>query len=155
MKTSDIYKEPGHLIRRAHQMATAAFTEEAKDFDLTPVQFAALIAIREQPGIDATRISDLIYFDRSTIGNVLDRLEKKGLVVRKPGVNDRRTKCLSLTPAGKTVIQKVVMRAPIIGERILAPLNQRERQQFAKLLFRLLRDNGLRSQKIKKRLESR
>ena len=68
MKTEEIYQQAGHLIRRAHQMATAVFMAEAKAFDLTPVQFAALIVIRDNPGIEATKVADLVYFDRSTIG---------------------------------------------------------------------------------------
>ena len=71
---------PGHLIRRAHQISTALFAEECAGFDLTPVQYAALVAIKANPEVDATRLSALIAFDRSTIGGVLERLEAKGWV---------------------------------------------------------------------------
>jgi len=67
----------GHLIRRAHQISTAYFLEECGG-DLTAVQYAALVTIGAHPGIDATRPSEIIYFDRSTIGDVLDRMEGKG-----------------------------------------------------------------------------
>jgi MarR family transcriptional regulator, lower aerobic nicotinate degradation pathway regulator len=67
MKTKDMYNQPGHLIRRVYQFSTAALVE-AKSSELTPVQFSALVAIRESPGIDATRVGELIYFDRATIG---------------------------------------------------------------------------------------
>jgi MarR family transcriptional regulator, lower aerobic nicotinate degradation pathway regulator len=138
MKTKDIYKQPGHLIRRAHQIATAVFTNEAKAFDLTAVQFSALLAIRDHPGTDATRVSDLIYFDRSTIGNVLDRLEKKGLIKRQPGVEDRRTKRLFLTAQGRGVLRKVIAKGPRIAETILAPLSAADRARFVKLLAQLV-----------------
>ena len=71
---------PGHLIRRAQQIAVAIFMEECAAYDLTPVQYAALVAIRENPGTDATRLSSLIALDRSTLGNVLERLEARKLV---------------------------------------------------------------------------
>src|SRR6202453_1058220 len=79
-----VYTAPGYLFRRMQQIAVAIFIEECKAFDLTPVQYAALIAIRTHPGIDATRLSAVIAFDRSTLGSVIERLEAKDYVERKP-----------------------------------------------------------------------
>src|SRR5436309_1932728 len=57
----DVYRAPGHLFRRMQQIAVAIFMEECgAALDLTPVQFAALVAIRDYPDIDATRLSALI-----------------------------------------------------------------------------------------------
>jgi DNA-binding MarR family transcriptional regulator len=142
LRTKDTYQQPGHLIRRAHQIATAVFMTEAKAFDLTSVQFAALIVIRELPGTDATRVSDLIYFDRSTIGNVLDRLEKKGLIRREPGLEDRRTKRLYLTRQGSVVLRRIAAKLPRISDNILAPLTPVERVRFMKLMTKLVDADG-------------
>ena len=79
-----VYTAPGYLFRRMQQIAVAIFVEECKAFDLTPVQYAALVAIHTHPGIDATRLSAVIAFDRSTLGNVIERLEAKALIERKP-----------------------------------------------------------------------
>ena len=79
-----VYTAPGYLFRRMQQIAVAIFVEECRAFDLTPVQYAALIAIHTHPGIDATRLSAVIAFDRSTLGNVIERLEAKKLIERKP-----------------------------------------------------------------------
>ena len=49
MKLSDVYVAPGHLIRRSQQIAVAIFFEEFEGYDVTPVQYAALIAIRDRP----------------------------------------------------------------------------------------------------------
>ena len=64
---NDLHSKPGHLIRRAHQISSALFAEECDGFDLTSVQYAALVAIRTHPGLDATRLSGLIAFDRSKL----------------------------------------------------------------------------------------
>ena len=79
-----VYTAPGYLFRRMQQIAVAIFMEESRAHDLTPVQFAALVAIQTHPGIDATRLSAVIAFDRSTLGNVIERLETKGYIERKP-----------------------------------------------------------------------
>src|SRR5215469_2711147 len=89
-----VYTAPGYLFRRMQQIAVAIFVEECRSFDLTPVQYAALIAIHTHPGIDATRLSAVIAFDRSTLGNVIERLEAKRLIERKPSAGDKRVKLL-------------------------------------------------------------
>jgi DNA-binding MarR family transcriptional regulator len=112
--------------------------DEAKSAGLTPVQFCALIAISDRPGVDAKRVSDLIFFDPSTIGSVLERLEKRGLISRKPGLEDKRTKRLFLTTEGAVVIEKIKKRMPAISRRILAPLQVREQRLLVSLLSRLV-----------------
>src|SRR5260221_179739 len=79
-----VYTAPGYLFRRMQQIAVAIFVEECKARDLTPVQYASLIAIRTHPGIDATRLSAVIAFDRSTLGSVIERLEAKAYIERSP-----------------------------------------------------------------------
>src|SRR6267154_2970664 len=104
----DLYRMPGHLIRRVHQISSALFLEECGSFDLTSVQFAALVAIRSHPQIDATHLSALIAFDRSTIGDVLERLEKKGWVLRSSSPTDKRIRLLSLSAEGQQVLRRVI-----------------------------------------------
>ena len=75
---------PGHLARRFQQIAVAVFLAEVGDagFDLTPVQYAALAAIKLNPGIDQVTLAGLIAYDRTTITGVVDRLVQKGLLLR-------------------------------------------------------------------------
>src|SRR5580704_11529804 len=95
-----VYTAPGYLFRRMQQIAVAIFVEECKAYDLTPVQYASLVAIRTHPGIDATRLSAVIAFDRSTLGSVIERLEAKDYIERKPAREDKRVKLLHLTRQG-------------------------------------------------------
>jgi MarR family transcriptional regulator, lower aerobic nicotinate degradation pathway regulator len=133
-----VYTKPGYLFRRMQQIAVAIFVEECKAFDLTPVQYAALVAIRTHPGIDATRLSAVIAFDRSTLGSVIERLEAKTLIERKPGPNDRRVKLLSLTKAGTTVLHKIVPSVDRAQERMLAPLKPADRKALMALMAQLV-----------------
>jgi DNA-binding MarR family transcriptional regulator len=142
MLLEDLYAMPGHLIRRSQQIAVALFVEETASFGVTPVQYAALVAIGEQPGIDATRLSQLIAFDRSTIGNVLERLEGRGLVARKSGAQDRRVKLLRLTRRGARLVARIEKAVERAQERILAPLPPAERRLFMALLTRLVQVNN-------------
>lgn len=134
----DVYTKPGYLFRRMQQIAVSIFVEECKDFDLTPVQYAALVAIRTHPGIDATRLSLVIAFDRSTLGSVIERLEVKKYIERRPSAADRRIKSLHLTTVGRTLLQKVMAAVDRAQERMLAPLKPAERKTLLELLVRLV-----------------
>src|SRR5437870_11852081 len=103
-----VYTKPGYLFRRMQQIAVAIFVEECRAFDLTPVQYAALVAIHTHPGIDATRLSAVIAFDRSTLGSVIERLESKKLIDRKPSAEDKRVKLLYLTRAGAATLRDII-----------------------------------------------
>jgi DNA-binding MarR family transcriptional regulator len=132
-----VYTKPGHLIRRAHQISTALFTEECGQFDMTQVQYAALTAIQLNPDLDATRLSALIAFDRSTIGDVLERLETKGWIIRGPSRTDRRIKLLQIAPAGAALLQAVEGAVMRVQERLLAPLAPQDRATMVRLLKEL------------------
>ena len=140
-----LYAAPGHLIRRCQQIAVAIFVDEVRDFDLTPVQYAALFVVRAQPGVDQTRLVNLIALDRSTIGSVVERLEAKGLITRKSGTEDRRTKRLYPTEAGIALLAAVAGAVDRAQHRILAPLNATERTQFMTMLARLVDINNAHS----------
>lgn len=134
----NLISQPGHLIRRAHQLAWAAFMDEAGEDDITPVQYAILVAVTEFPGIDATRLSQLVAFDRATIGNVLGRLEGKGLLKRAKSKGDKRAKTTFLTPEGKLAIKKIDRRVDRIAERIFGTFTAKERRTLITLLSKLV-----------------
>jgi MarR family transcriptional regulator, lower aerobic nicotinate degradation pathway regulator len=142
MHLRELHTQPGHLIRRAQQIAVALFMEECAAFELTPVQYAALVAIKEHPGIDATRLSALIAFDRSTLGNVLERLEARKLVERYASDEDKRIKLIKLTPAGAALNERAESAVLRAQERILKPLKPADRARFMSLLAQLVELNN-------------
>ena len=135
---SVLHAMPGHLVRRLQQVHAALFAQECAAHGLTSVQFAALIAIGENPGIDATRLSGIIAFDRSTIGDVLERLELRGWIARAPRRADRRVKSLHLSPAGRAVLHAVRPAVARVQERLLLPLEGEDRSRFLALLTELV-----------------
>jgi DNA-binding MarR family transcriptional regulator len=133
-----VYTKPGYLFRRMQQIAVAIFVEECRAYDLTPVQYAALVAIRTHPGIDATRLSAVIAFDRSTLGSVIERLEAKQYVERKPAREDKRVKLLHLTKKGSALLRNIVPLVDRAQARMLQPLKQADRKTLLALLTQLV-----------------
>ncbi|HTW82990.1 MAG TPA: MarR family transcriptional regulator [Candidatus Sulfotelmatobacter sp.] len=133
-----LYGLPGHLIRRCHQIVGGLFAEALSTSDLTPMQYAALTAIRAHPEIDATRLSRLIVFDKSTLGSVLERLEAKQLIWREASPRDRRAKRLRITPAGTRLIERADPIVDRVEADFLAPLPAADRTRLVRLLRRVV-----------------
>lgn len=133
-----VYAAPGYLFRRMQQIAVSIFMEECKAFDLTPVQYAALIAIHTHPGIDATRLSAVIAFDRSTLGSVIERLQAKDFVERKPAPEDKRIKLLYLTKQGAAILREIIPAVERAQARMLEPLKPTERKALMGLMAQLV-----------------
>ncbi len=133
-----VYGKPGYLFRRIQQIAVAIFVEECRVYDLTPVQYAAMVAIQSHPGIDATRLSAVIAFDRSTLGNVIERLEAKGHITRKPAREDKRVKLLYMTKSGAALLRKIMPSVDRAQARMLQPLKAADRKILMALLAQLV-----------------
>lgn len=129
---------PGHLIRRAQQLAVAVFMEETAGFDATPVQFAILNALIDDPGEDQVTLSGRVALDPATLGSVIGRIEAKGWVRREADPGDKRRKCLWITPEGEAFVLQMKRSVVKAQQRIVAPLDAQERTQLAALLHKLL-----------------
>jgi len=139
-----VHDRPGHLIRRAQQISVSVFLDECQDLSITPVQYAALAAVEANPGLDQATLAGLIAIDRSTAGNVLARLEEKGLAARASDPQDKRFKRATVTAAGQRLLQKIRPRLDAIQERMLGPLSFEERQLFIALLTKMVDlNNGI------------
>lgn len=132
----EIYAMPGHLIRRLHQISTGLFMERMSSvgLTLTPVQFAAISALKENPGIDQATVAGLVAYDRATLGKVIDKLEARELVRRTTSPKDRRAKQLSLTPAGLALYEQALPHVLATQPDILGGLEPDEKETLIRLL---------------------
>jgi len=140
-KILDLYDHPGHLLRRAQQISVSLFYDELGD-ELTPVQYAMLSRLAEHPGIDQVSLAGLAAIDTSTGATVCARLEEKGLLERKVLPHNRRQRALTITAEGTRLLQGLVPGAQRLRDRLLAPLDAQEREQFMELLGKLVRENN-------------
>ncbi len=132
----ETYGMAGHMIRRLHQKSVHVFLKRIQEagFDLTPVQFAAMEALRNHPKIDQSKISRLIAYDRATIGGVIDRLEQKGYVTRIVSKQDRRAREVSLSAKGRKAMKTLLPIVTRLQRDILSTLDKNEQDQFLLLL---------------------
>ena len=134
----DFAQAPGHLIRRAQQIAVAEFSRAAAEHDVTPVQFAFMNAMLDTPGQDQITLANRVAFDAATSGSVIGRLEAKGWVRRDADPKDRRRKLLFLTTQGASALKRMHAAVAQAQANMLAPLSAQDQKVFMRLLAQLV-----------------
>ncbi|MEJ2120190.1 MAG: MarR family transcriptional regulator [Alphaproteobacteria bacterium] len=127
----------GHVLRRAHQRASAIFSGEFGEFELTPTQFAALAKIADSGELSQNLIGRLTAMDPATVQGVIGRLEKRGLIASKPDPGDRRRTLWRLTDKGADLLDRAVPAGIRVTALTLAPLSGAEQKTLLDLLERL------------------
>lgn len=126
-----LHDEPGHLIRRAHQRAVSTF-HDTHGRQITPVQYALLRALQEEPGIDQVTLAQRVALDTSTTADIAARLEGKGWIER--ALLPRRQRSLALTDAGREVLADMQPKVEPMYQQLLQGLAPNEQAEFLRLL---------------------
>jgi len=137
-----LWRRPGFLIRRTHQIHQTLFLKECAEYNLTPIQYGVLTGLLENPGIDQITLAREVGIDRTNVADVLQRLEKRKLVVRETAEHDRRMKLVNLTPEGRNILADMYQAMMNTQHKLLAPLNEQEQELFLDLLVRLVNENN-------------
>jgi MarR family transcriptional regulator, lower aerobic nicotinate degradation pathway regulator len=133
-KTFDLETSPGHLLRRAQQYANDLYTNEVESGGLTQRQFAVLFAVEQQEGVSQTVLVRMTGIDRSTLADMIVRMQSKDLLARKRTDEDQRANSVRITTAGRKAL-RAAMPAVLRSEtQILEALPARMRTDFIKAL---------------------
>ncbi|MFO1282687.1 MAG: MarR family transcriptional regulator [Burkholderiales bacterium] len=133
----DLYRRPGHLLRRAHQASVAVFADECGSLGLTPAQYGVLAALDALGEIDQAGLARALGLDAATAGQVLRGLERRGLVMRRASASDRRRTNVRPTAAGRRLAASATAGVRRAQRRLLAPLSASERRRLLALLARI------------------
>jgi DNA-binding MarR family transcriptional regulator len=123
-------RSPIHLLHRAGQCAGDIFHAEMKDGDLTPRQLAVLVTVAHNEGLSQTGLVGRTGIDRSTLADIVRRLQKKGLLQRRRTKEDARAYAVKLTEEGRRVLRTAEPLARRVDERVLDVLPGKQREQF-------------------------
>ncbi len=137
----DLFDQPGHLLRRAHQIATGVF-DDLVGPEVTPSQYAIISMVHEVPGIDQVSLAKRIGLDTSTAALTAARLEARGVLRRTASETDRRLLELTLTKAGEALLDSTTEGVRGMRERLLSSLSPGERDLFMKLLRKFVHINN-------------
>lgn len=129
----------GFQLRSAQLAVFQHFNRSLGDAGISPPQFGTLVLIEANPGISQSAVAAALRFDRSTLVQIIDRLEGGGLVVREPSSRDRRTHALKLTAQGERLLVGLKRRVRAHEVAIAGALSAAERDTLVALLARVQR----------------
>jgi DNA-binding MarR family transcriptional regulator len=127
----------GYHLRRAQVHFFADFARTMAEAQITPGQFGVISLIGANPGLTQSALARAVGIERSTMVAVIDALQARGLVERKPSPVDRRSYALVLTDPGRALHDRLVPMVRAHERRLARKLSPEERDTLVRLLIKL------------------
>lgn len=127
----------GFHVRQAQGTMHRRIIEILSEVDLTQKQAATLWLVGANPGVSQTGIGNALRMDRATTMAIIDRLENRGVVIRRRSTVDRRRHELYLTPEGQTLLIKVKKLVKAHERKFSARFTDQELAILIELLRRI------------------
>jgi DNA-binding MarR family transcriptional regulator len=125
------------LVQVSFERVHAHFAAVVAELDLAPLQAKALHELDVDPPISMRELAERLKSDPSNVTGLVDRLEARGLVERRPDPKDRRVKGLALTSAGARMRERLFARL-YSAPRSVTELAERDQRSLRDLLQRIL-----------------
>ena len=125
------------VLARCYRAVSQIAERSVEEAGLCLTDFAALEALLHKGPLTITEIQDKVLLASGSMTAAVDRLEKKGLIMRTPAPNDRRAKVLELTPEGRRAVETVFRRHSAELESAMVVLSSSEKRQLHALLKKL------------------
>jgi DNA-binding MarR family transcriptional regulator len=127
----------GLLVRRAQQ-AHLALWQQLVSRDISSPQFGVLSELKLETGISQADLGAKLDLDKSTITDIVNRLDERGLITRTKDLTDRRKYQLQLTKLGESELRKLEPRVAQMDKSLTKPLQDDELDSLHHLLLKLL-----------------
>jgi DNA-binding MarR family transcriptional regulator len=124
----------GYLLKHARERLGGLTAEVLAPFGVTGRQVAVLIAIDDRVPLSQQEVARRLGVDRTTMVDLVDELEAKGLVQRRQDPADRRRNVVALTPAGTTALDGASRATQEAEQRFLAALSGTQAAAFREAL---------------------
>jgi MarR family transcriptional regulator, temperature-dependent positive regulator of motility len=128
-----------HLLHRAYQAADIVFRAQTKQKGLSVRQLAVLIALSEKDAVNHTVLVKRTGIDRSTLAEMVPRLQRKRLLKRRRAKHDARAYAITLTDEGHRMLRTGEPIARFVDQRVLDALPAEQREPFVGRLQSIIR----------------
>ena len=127
----------GYQIAHLNRLYDRRMQEALGDLGVAPGQFAPLVMLFEQDGLTQAELCRRINVEQPTMANTLDRMERDGLIKRKPDPEDKRRATIHLTPRTNDMRTRVMDQARQVAAQAVKALSASEQDQLFGLIARL------------------
>ena len=129
----------GFLISDVARLMRTAFDRRVRGLGLTRSQWLVINRLHRRPGATQSELAEMLEVEKATAGRMVDRMEKKGWVLRRPDAADRRVNRLFLTAEADLIQVQLAQIADRTVDNALALLSAREREQFSEWMRQVKR----------------
>lgn len=130
----------GYLFSLSSRCYRKAINQELDKYDLTITQCGVIRILCYAGELTQAEIADLYASDRATIGSVIQKLEEKNYLERRPSKSDRRAYVVTLTPKAKEIAEEIEKVSTEIEKKALAGLSQIESEHFYKAMNTIIKN---------------
>ena len=127
----------GVVISDTARLLRTVFDRRVRRLGLTRAQWLVLTRLHRRPGASQSELADMLEVEKASAGRMIDRLETKGWVERRPQAGDRRVNRVHLTPEAERVHKRIWRIAETTVDDALAGLSKQEAAQLVTLLTRV------------------
>jgi len=127
----------GWLTTDVARMMRTVFDRRVKALGLTRPQWLALVRLQRRPGASQSELADMMEIEKAPAGKIVDRMEEKGWVVRRPDPSDRRINRIHLTDRGERVYALIQPISQSTVVDALVDLSPAERERITALMARV------------------
>jgi DNA-binding MarR family transcriptional regulator len=134
----DRNRSAGYLVNHMARLFAAALTERIQPLGLSTGQFPILLALWSEEGLTQKQLVERLDVEQATIANTLNRMERDGLIVRKPHPVDGRSQCIHLTKKARSLEGPATEAARAVNEIALKPLLPADRKFFLETMTKVI-----------------
>ncbi|MYM57305.1 MarR family winged helix-turn-helix transcriptional regulator [Thalassovita mangrovi] len=132
----------GFLVNHVARIFARGLAARIKPLGLTTGVFPALLELWEKDGLTQKQLVVRLDIEQATMANTLARMERDGLITRKPDENDRRSQRIWLTDRARGMQGAAIAAAMDENAAALAGLSEAEQRQFVALLQKVVETGG-------------
>jgi len=128
------------ILTKAQQSVHQIFKAELVPYGVTPGQYGVLMCLWDENGQTARQLADRLSLDGSTMTGLLDRMEQKGLIEKRPDPTDRRALQVLLTEKANELRYSLPQAIDLANKKALANMDEKQVQIFKELLWKLSKE---------------
>src|SRR5690348_16589239 len=125
------------LMHDVARMQRTRFDQWARGYGMTRAQGLILLRLEGQPGLSQNELAGICEVEPITVGRLVDRLEARGLVERRPDPADRRINRLHLLPAAQPILEEIASYKEALHEETLEGLDETARAALLDALLHI------------------
>lgn len=127
-------KSLGYVVNHLSRLMTQALGDETANLGVTPGQLPVLMCLWEQDGLTQRELYQRVHIEQATMSNTLSRMERDGLVKRKPDPDDRRASRVMLTPKAKKIEAAIDEATKTVTKKALGNLKKKDKKTVMDLM---------------------